>query len=84
MHKNILESDCYPEVVFTPERVEGHLSKATIHGTFRIHGKDHEMTMVVAAAPSGSRMAVSTQFIIPYVQWGMKMPARCTSRVIQL
>jgi polyisoprenoid-binding protein YceI len=44
MHHNILESDRYPEIVFTADHVEGTLSKASIHGLFRIHGKEHEMT----------------------------------------
>ena len=35
----------------------GALSKqANVHGTFRIHGKDHEMTMVVEAVPAGNRL----------------------------
>src|SRR5581483_3555043 len=46
MHRNILESDRYPEIVFLPDRVEGVLSRARLHGNFRIHGQDHEMTML--------------------------------------
>lgn len=81
MHKNILESDRYPEIVFLPDHVEGDLSKAMVHGTFRIHGQDHEMTMAVAAVPAGGRVEVATQFIIPYVQWGMKNPSTLFLRV---
>src|SRR5208282_3754823 len=51
MHKNILESDRYPDIVFTPDHVDGALFKANIHGVFRILGKDHEMTMLVEAIP---------------------------------
>ncbi len=81
MHKNILESERYPEVSFVPDRVSGALSKANVHGTFRIHGKDHEMTMVVEAVPAGNRLEVRTQFVVPYVAWGMKNPSTLILRV---
>lgn len=81
MHKNILESDQYPEILFVPDRVTGGLSKASIHGTFRIHGKDHEMTMAVAPVPAGNRLQVKAQFVVPYVAWGMKNPSTLFLRV---
>jgi polyisoprenoid-binding protein YceI len=81
MHRNILESDRYPEILFVPDRVAGALSKASVHGTFRIHGKDHEMTMVVEAVPAGARLEVKTQFVVPYVAWGMKNPSTFILRV---
>ena len=81
MHKNILESDRYPDIVFIPDHVEGTLSKASLHGTFRIHGKDHEMILVVAAVPMGNRLEITTQFVVPYVQWGMKNPSTLFLRV---
>ncbi len=81
MHKNILDSDRYPEIVFQPDHVEGDSSKAVVHGTFRIHGQDHEMTMAISAVPAGGRLEVTTQFMIPYVQWGMKNPSTLFLRV---
>ena len=81
MHKNILESERYPEISFVPDRVSGALSKANVHGTFRIHGKDHEMTMLVEAVPAGKGLEVKTQFVVPYVAWGMKNPSTIILRV---
>lgn len=81
MHHNILESDRYPDIVFTPDHVEGALSKASIHGFFRIHGKDHEMTVLVEAIPSGNGLDVTAHLIVPYVQWGMKNPSILLLRV---
>jgi polyisoprenoid-binding protein YceI len=81
MHKNILESDRYPDIVFTPDRVDGTLSKANIHGMFRIHGQDHEMTMLVEAVPTADALDVTTHFAVPYVQWGMKNPSTLFLRV---
>ena len=47
MHSGILESDKYPRIVFRPDRVEGNLaaegkSHVQLHGTFSIHGADHD------------------------------------------
>lgn len=81
MHKNILESSQYPDIAFLPDHVEGALSKASIHGLFRIHGMDHEMTILVEAVPTGSGLDVTTHFSVPYVRWGMKNPSTLFLRV---
>ena len=70
-----------PDIVFVPDHVEGTLSTASIHGRFQIHGKDHEMTMVVEAVPAANRLDITTHFIIPYVDWGMKNPSTLFLRV---
>src|SRR4051812_38496358 len=50
MHKNILESDKYPEITFAPDRIIGKLntdgpSDVQMHGAFTIHGVPHDVTM---------------------------------------
>jgi polyisoprenoid-binding protein YceI len=80
MHKSILESAKYSDAVFTPDRVEGKLaqpgtSNLKLHGTFRIHGTDHEMTMDVQAKVESERMLAEITFDVPYVDWGMKNPS---------
>jgi len=81
MHKNILESDRYPDIVFRPDHVEGTLWKANIHGLFRIHGQEHEMTMLVEAVLAGNALDVTAHFAVPYVQWEMKNPSTLFLRV---
>lgn len=81
MHKNILESAKYPEIIFRPDRVEGSLSAAMVHGLFTIHGVSHEMTMTVDAHPAGDTVEVKANFVVPYVQWGMKNPSTLFLRV---
>ncbi len=81
MRKNILDTDKYPEIVFIPDHVEGSVAKANVHGTFRIHGKDHEMTMAVTTVANGSSLDLTTQFSVPYVQWGMPDPSTFVLRV---
>jgi polyisoprenoid-binding protein YceI len=48
MHKEILESERYPEITFRPDRIEGAVanqgkSSVKVHGMFSIHGVDREI-----------------------------------------
>jgi polyisoprenoid-binding protein YceI len=50
MHREVLESDRYPEIVFRPDRVDGAVllsgtSSVHVHGIFAIHGAEHELTV---------------------------------------
>jgi polyisoprenoid-binding protein YceI len=81
MNQEILESQKYPEIVFTPQQVRGSFapqkaSQLDVAGTFRIHGQDHDftMTLFVQLVP-GSQLQCDTQFAIPYIKWGMKDPS---------
>jgi len=80
MHKEILESAQYPEIVFTPDRVDGAVapqgaSQIQVHGMFRIHGAAHEITLPVQVQMNDGKASVRTSFTIPYVQWGMRNPS---------
>ena len=51
MHREILESDQYPEISFRPDRIEGAValqgkSSVKVHGMFNIHGVDREIDAV--------------------------------------
>lgn len=86
MHKEILESARYPEAVFTPDHVSGELaphgeSQLDLHGKFQIHGASHELTLHFRAEVKNGEVAVSTGFVIPYVQWGMKNPSNFLLKV---
>jgi polyisoprenoid-binding protein YceI len=86
MHKNILESDKYPEIVFTPDRVEGkldqrHASQVQVHGLFTIHGTPHEVTLPVQVQMDGEKLTAATKLPVPYVEWGMKNPSTFMLRV---
>lgn len=80
MHKEILESQRYPEIVFTPDRVDGTVaregaSRVQVHGRFRIHGGAHEITVPVEVRMVNGKAAASARFSIPYVKWGIKNPS---------
>ncbi|HEY4933763.1 MAG TPA: YceI family protein [Terriglobales bacterium] len=80
MHKEVLESARYPEIVFLPKHVTGNLptqGSATlqVQGVFRIHGGDHDMTLSFPVQADGSRATATTKFTVPYEAWGMKNPS---------
>ncbi len=86
MHKNILESDRYPEIVFTPDRIEGKVPaegqfQVLLHGLFKIHGVEHEMLLPMRVDASKDQMSAATRFAVPYVKWGMKNPSTFILRV---
>jgi len=86
MLKEVLESAKYPEAVFTPDRVDGRLaaqgpSEVDAHGTIRIHGAEHELTLHFKVTSEGGQYMASTHFSIPYVQWGMKNPGNFVLKV---
>jgi polyisoprenoid-binding protein YceI len=80
MHKEILETAKYPDVIFRPTRVEGKVSRsgasdAKVDGTLSIHGTDHDVTALVHAELAGDRWTGTGTFKVPYVQWGIKDPS---------
>lgn len=77
MQEEVLESAQYPQAVFRPEKVigtiqPGAIQNATVAGTFRIHGVDHPLNLNLQVQMNGKTAIASTQFTVPYVQWGMK------------
>ncbi len=80
MHRDVLESERYPEAIFTPDTVQGKLepqgqSALDVHGVLRIHGSDHELTLHFLVDGAAGQYTGSTTFSIPYVEWGMKNPS---------
>jgi polyisoprenoid-binding protein YceI len=86
MHKDILETAKYPEVVFRPTRLEGKVaasgpSDCKVRGIFSIHGVDHEIVAPVHAEFTGDHWKESSQFEVPYVTWGIKDPSNFLLKV---
>ena len=80
MHKEILESQRYPEITFTPERVIGNVlqkgnSTIQVQGSFHIHGFDHPFTLSIPVQINGNEVKASASFVVPYQDWGMKNPS---------
>jgi polyisoprenoid-binding protein YceI len=86
MHREILESARYPEVTFRPDRVEGKVSSpgtslVQVHGTFGIHGGEHEITVPAQVELAPDHFSLTVHFEVPYVQWGLKDPSTFVLRV---
>jgi polyisoprenoid-binding protein YceI len=86
MHKDVLESESYPEISFRPDNVEGTVANAgksmvRVHGMFRIHGIDREITVPAQIEMSTNQWATTVHFTIPYARWGMRNPSTLFLRV---
>jgi len=86
MHKEVLETKKYPEVVFRPTQVEGQVvlsGPCDVHlrGVLSLHGGDHDLVVPVHAELIGDRWKGTTSFQVPYIQWGMKDPSNFLLKV---
>jgi len=86
MHKDVLESERYPEISFRPQRVEGAVrnsgqSSVSVHGMFRLHGVDREITVPAQVEMSGDHWTATIHFTVPYQKWGLKNPSTLFLRV---
>ena len=79
MHKEVLESARYPEVIFRPDRVEGEIPPqraftVNVHGLLVLHGSEHQLTVPVQAELAGDHWTGSAKFNVPFIDWGLKNP----------
>jgi polyisoprenoid-binding protein YceI len=86
MHREILESDRYPEIIFRPDRLDGAVapqgkSQVHVHGIFSIHGADHELTVPADVEMFADHWNATLHFAVPYAKWGMKNPSTVFLRV---
>jgi polyisoprenoid-binding protein YceI len=80
MHREVLESERYPEITFHPDRVEGTVllqgkSSVRVHGIINIHGAEHELTAPAAVEMFPDHWTAMLHFAVPYAKWGMKNPS---------
>jgi polyisoprenoid-binding protein YceI len=80
MHKDVLESGRFGEIVFRPDSITGKLetqgdSTVQVHGIFMLHGSEHELTVPAQANLSGDHWTGSAKLSIPFIEWGLKNPS---------
>lgn len=80
MQGHVLETQRFPDAVFTADSVSGQLNGAgastlDIHGQLAIHGTSHDVTFHVTAAADGTQVTMTSRVTIPYTQWGMSNPS---------
>src|ERR1700676_335705 len=88
MHESVLESSRFPDAVFSPDHLQGRLamkgdSQLEVHGTLRLHGGEHEMTIPVKVIVQDHLITATAKFVIPYVAWGLKDPSNLILRIDQ-
>jgi polyisoprenoid-binding protein YceI len=88
MHKAVLESAKYSEIVFKPTLMDGKPALSgtcdvKLHGVFSLHGRDHDLVVPVHAEITGDHWKGSAKFQVPYIQWGLKDPSNFLLKVKQ-
>lgn len=86
MDKDILQTEQYRDIVFYPKKVIGSVpnqgaSQIQVQGIFRLHGSDHDLTMMIPVQINGKEVSATAQFAVPYVAWGLKDPSTFILRV---
>lgn len=86
MHKEVLQSNKFPDAIFRPTQIEGKVASSgssdfKVRGTFFLHGAPHEITASVHAELSGDSWKGTGKFDVPYIQWGLKNPSNFLLKV---
>jgi YceI-like domain len=86
MHKEILESFQYSEVVFRPDHADGTIaaqgnSSVKLHGIFSLRGADHELSVPTQATLKEDQWTGTAAFAVPYIEWGLKNPSNFLLKV---
>lgn len=86
MHKDILESPKYSDIVFTPQHVKGTVanegkSNIEVEGILAMHGKSKPVTMPLEVQLQNGTGSAEGSFSVKYQEWGMKNPSTFILRV---
>lgn len=86
MHKDILESPKYSDIVFTPQHLKGTVanegkSSVELEGILTMHGKSKPVTMPLVVQLQNGTGSAEGSFNVKYLEWGMKNPSTFILRV---
>jgi polyisoprenoid-binding protein YceI len=86
MHKDILESPKYSDIVFTPQHIKGSVAtegRSTIEvvGILTMHGISKPVTMPLELQLQNGAGSADGIFGVKYREWGMKNPSTFILRV---
>jgi polyisoprenoid-binding protein YceI len=86
MHKDILESPKYSDIVFAPQHVKGTVanegkSNVEVEGILTMHGKSKPVTMPLEVQLQNGTGSADGSFSVKYLEWGMKNPSTFILRV---
>jgi hypothetical protein len=80
MNKDILKVGQYTTVSFAPKTYKGTIaasgdSTIQVSGVFTLLGTAHDLTIPMQIHIDGLKATARGQFVVPYVQWGLKNPS---------
>ena len=80
MNRDILKVDQFATVSFAPKAYTGTVaasgdSTIQVSGVFTLLGTPHDLTIPMQIQIDGSKATARAQFVVPYVQWGLKNPS---------
>ena len=80
MTKDQMKVQSYPTVTFAPARFSGQVkdsgdSTGQVDGTFTLIGQGHPISVPMNVHMDGDRFTATGDFVVPFVQWGMKDPS---------
>ena len=80
MNKDILKVEQYTTVSFAPKTYTGTIashgdSTIQVSGVFTLLGNPHDLTIPMQIHVDGSKATARAQFVVPYIQWGLKNPS---------
>ncbi len=80
MHREVLESNQYPEIRFKVQNIRGTVPKngsarLRVGGIFGLHGTERPVDLVIPVEVRNGLVTADAQFPIPYVGWGLKDPS---------
>jgi hypothetical protein len=89
MHTKVLRSADHSRIVLRPHRIDGNLAHAgvsdvTLFGEMELLGQSHEIHIPLHVEIIDGRFTASTEFRIPYVEWGLDDPSTFVLRVAKV
>jgi polyisoprenoid-binding protein YceI len=80
MKSSVLEVDRFPEISFAPRQVLSHgdpqkASPVKVMGLMLLHGVQHAFTIDAVIKRDGNNVAIHSNFLVPFVEWGLHDPS---------
>jgi polyisoprenoid-binding protein YceI len=77
MHRDVLESEAHPRIVFRPQRLallrrDAASADVELRGVLEMHGQQHPLALPAHLTLADERVGIETRFRVPYVDWGMR------------
>lgn len=80
MSNKELDSTTFPEIVFTPHHIDGHMDAqgkfhAKLEGTLMLHGARHPVEIYTEGTLRGKELIATGHLSVRYVEWGLQDPS---------